>query len=177
MVNKLRLWFNSILLLLRIETQQSGHFAFITGRCTQIYRTLTSKQPNLQSLLLFVVVRKLFFASFPCAVWIFSLAFCSGSFTTRVVKEYFHLDIARLLCRYFFIVVAYLMTLVALLILLSVLLPHCQLKEAASWLSVFIPSFLISPIACPYSLWVSNLVKKILENNRITASCQNDLFP
>ena len=68
MVNKLRLWFNSILLLLRIETQQLGHFAFITGRCTQIYRTLTSKQPNLQSLLLFVVVRKRFFASFPCAV-------------------------------------------------------------------------------------------------------------
>ena len=28
------------------------------------------------------------------------------------------------------------MTLVALLILLSVLLPHCQLREAASWLSV-----------------------------------------
>ena len=25
----------------------------------------------------------------------------TGSFTTRVVKEYFHLDIARLLCRYF----------------------------------------------------------------------------
>ena len=119
-----------------IETQQSGHFAFITGRYAQIYRTLTSKQPNPQSLLLFVVVSKLFFASFPCAVWIFSLAFCSGSFTTRVVKEYFHLDIARLLCRYFFIVVAYLMTLVALLILFSVLLPLCQLKEAASWLSV-----------------------------------------
>ena len=24
----------------------------------------------------------------------------TGGFTTRVVKEYFHLDIARLLCRY-----------------------------------------------------------------------------
>ena len=162
-----------------IETQQLGHFAFTTWRCAQIYPTLTSKQPNPQSLLLVVVVvRKLFVASFPCAVWIFSPAFCSGSFTTRVVKEYFHLDIARLLCRYsFFIAVADLMTLVALLILLSVLFPYCQLKEAASWLSVLFLVFLISRIAYAYSLWVWKLVKKILENSRITVSCQKDLFP
>lgn len=29
----------------------------------------------------------------------------TGGFTTRVVKEYFHLDIARLLCRYFDIII------------------------------------------------------------------------
>ena len=36
-----------------------------------------------------------------CGVWSQLNLICfAGGFTTRVVKEYFHLDIARLLCRY-----------------------------------------------------------------------------
>ena len=46
------------------------------------------------------------------------------------------------------------MTLVALLILFSVLLPHCQLKEAASWLSVL---FLVFDIANCVSLLAMGL--------------------